>query len=86
MKIISTISTIEGVKEIEHLFQDRATISYEIEKGNTTLPFILYSVENENKDGDDYFIFDDTCLTILDEIYLNEEDLQILVEKFKEIK
>jgi len=84
MKIISTISTIEEVKEIEHFFQDRTTISYEIEKGNTTLPFILYSVENDN--SDDYFIFDYTCLTILDEIYLNEEDLRILVEKFKEIK
>ena len=86
MEIISTISTIEEVKEIEHLFQDRATISYEIEKCNTTLPFILYSVENENKDGDDYFIFDESCLDLLDDIVLNEEKLQILVEKFKELK
>ena len=87
MKIISTISTIEEVKEIEHLFKNCTTIlSYDVEIGETTLPFILYSVKNEDTNSNDYFIFDESCLNILNDIFLNEEDLHILVDEFKKIK
>jgi len=83
MKIITTITTNEEAKEIEYLFQDPTTLCYEIEKGNITLPFILYSVEN---DIEEYYIFDESCLDFLDNIDLPFEDLQILIEKFKEIR
>ena len=84
MKIISTITTMEEVKEIEHFFQDYTTLTYDIEKGNITLPFILYSVENDN--GDDYYIFDEFCINLLEGISLDEEDLQILINKYMEIR
>jgi len=77
LEIIKIVRNKEEIKEIEDYFVDYTTVNYDVEKGNITLPFIVY------KDNGSYYVFDKECMDIEDSISLNENKFNYLLNTLK---